>query len=131
MSKIDWQILLNRLTQWSIKHEKIIPNQFGFQKAKSTTDCIFILHSIIAKTLSSGKKLYCSFIDYEKCFDKINRNYLWQKLIRENISSKIVKAIKAMYCVVKSCVRYKAEKSQFFNSDIGVKQGDPSSSLLF
>ena len=62
------QILLNRLTKWSIKHNKIIDNQFGFQKGKSTIDRIFLLHSIIIKTLASHKKLYCVFIDCEKMF---------------------------------------------------------------
>ena len=33
IAKIYSQILLNRLTHWSIKHDKLIQNQFGFQKA--------------------------------------------------------------------------------------------------
>ena len=70
-------------------------------------------------------------MDYEKCFDKIDRIYLWQKLIKENVSSKIVKALQAMYNVVKSCVRYKSKTSNFIDSKVGVKQGDPSSSLMF
>ena len=45
----------------------------------------------------------------------------------------MVRALQAMHSVVKSCVRYKCEKSSFFffTSNIGVKQGDPSSSLMF
>lgn len=34
LAKIYSQLLLNRLTKWSDKHDKI-PNQFGFQKGKS------------------------------------------------------------------------------------------------
>lgn len=84
ISKIYSQILLNRITTWSIDNEKIIHNQFGFQKGKSTTDCIFLLHTIITKCLNTNKKLYCAFVDYEKCFDKINRDLLWQNyLIKE------------------------------------------------
>lgn len=36
-----------------------------------------------------------------------------------------------MYNAVKLCIRYRADLSDFIDSDIGVKQGDPSSSLLF
>ena len=36
-----------------------------------------------------------------------------------------------MYLTVKSCVRYKLSYSEFFSSSIGLKQGDPSSPLLF
>ena len=89
------------------------------------------MNSIIAKALSSGQKLYAVFIDYEKCYDKINRQFLWQKLIAENISSKITKAIKAMYTSVKSAIKYNKEITNNIISHLGVKQGDPSSSLLF
>ena len=131
MGKIYSQILLNRLSKWADKEDKILDNQFGFQKGKSTVDCIFTFYSIIAKTLSAGEKLYCVFIDYEKAFDKVNRTFLWQKLISENISSKFVTALRAMYSVVRSCVRFKSAKSRFFTSYNGLKQGDPSSPLLF
>ena len=131
LAKIYSQLLLNRLTKWSEKNETITDNQFGFQKGKSTTDCVFILHSIISKVLSSKEKLYCVFIDFEKCFDKIDRSYLWLKLLSEHVSCKLVKAIKSMYSTVKLCIRYKNTFSEFFSSYIGLKQGDPSSPLLF
>ena len=88
-----------------IKHKanQVYKKQFGFQKGNSTVDCIFSFYSIISKTLHAGEKLYCVFIDYEKAFDKIDRTFLWQKLISENISSKLVQAIISMYLIVKSC----------------------------
>ena len=43
-------------------------------------------------------------------FDRIDRVYLWHKLLIENISTKFVNAIKSMYSVVKSFVRYKFTK---------------------
>ena len=101
MGKIHSQILLNRLNKWAEEEEKILDNQFGFQKVKSTVDCIFTFYSIIAKTLGSKEKLYCVFIDYKKAFDKVDRSFLWQKLILEKVSSKLVKTLNAMYSVVK------------------------------
>lgn len=50
----------------SKRHNKIFDLQHGFQKNKSTIDCIFVLNSIIAKTLSQKKKLFCACIDFEK-----------------------------------------------------------------
>ena len=49
----------------------------------------------------------------------------------ENVSTKLIKALSSMYQVVKSCIRYKSSVSQLFSSEIGLKQGDPSSPLLF
>ena len=65
--------------------------------------------------LNSGEILYCIFIDYEKCFDKIGCSFLWQKLLVENVSSRIVKANKSMYNTVKLRARYKSSFSQFFS----------------
>lgn len=116
LAKIYSQILLNRLNTWSEKYEKIFECQFGYQKGKSTTDCIFILHSIIAKVLNSGQKLYSIFIDYEKAYDKVNRLFLWQKLLNENVSSKITKALKAMYSSVRSVIKHNKNVSSCINS---------------
>ena len=115
----------------NIANVRILQNQFGFQKGKSTVDCIFTLHSIISKTLDAKEKLYCVFVDYEKAFDKVDRSLLWHKLIKEKVSSKLVKALSSMYTVVKSCIRFQSSRSRFFSSHIGLKQGDPSSPLMF
>ena len=56
MGEIYSQILLNRLNEWADNEDKILDSQLGFQKGKSTIDCIFTFHSVIAKTLSSCEK---------------------------------------------------------------------------
>ena len=68
-------VINNRLLEWSCKHEKIDNSQFGFQPNKSTIDCIFVFQSIIAKMLSTGKKLYCAFVDFSQAFDRIERGF--------------------------------------------------------
>ena len=55
----------------------------------------------------------------------------FKKLLKENVSSKYVNAMRNMCATIKSCVRINNELSHFIKSNIGVKQGDPSSSLLF
>ena len=55
-------------------------------------------------------------------FDRIDRAFLWQKLLSESVSIKFIRAIRAMYSSVKSFIQY--------NTYIGVKQGDPLSSIL-
>ncbi len=53
--------------------------------------------------------MYCAFIDYENVLINLNDSIFGKKLLRENVSSKIVKALQAMYSEVKQCVRYKCE----------------------
>ena len=112
------------------KYDGLSENQFGSQKGKSTTDCIFILHSIISKILNSKEKLYCVFIDFEKAFDKINRIALWQKLL----SAKKQQTCKSTTGNVFSCeglCKIKHCYTEFIDSHLGVKQCDPSSPMLF
>ena len=131
VAKLYSQLIHDRLMKWAIKCKKLSQHQFGFQKGKSTTDCIFTFSSIITKILSSGNKVYCAFIDYEKAFDTVNRSLLWKKLIREKMSSRMIQAIKSMYETIKCCIKYSNEYSDFLDSHIGLKQGCPLSSLMF
>jgi hypothetical protein len=73
LSKIYPKLLVDRLIKWADKHENFIDNQYGFQRNKSTIDCIFVLHTIITKILSNKNKLYVAFLDLEKMFDRIDR----------------------------------------------------------
>ena len=100
---------------------------------RSTVDCVYILHSLIQKIVSLNKKLFCAFIDYERCFDTILRDALWVKLIETGVSSKFVTMIKVIYSNVSSCVKLanNSNISDFFNVAIGLKQGEPLSPLMF
>ena len=80
---------------------------------------------------SRNKKLFCCFVDYTKAFDSIWREALWHKLISNGIQGKILNVIKNLYAQIKSCVFLNGEKSEFFISTRGVRQGENLSPLLF
>ena len=106
--------------------------QFGFRQQKSPIDCIFILHSIINKVINNeNRKLYCAFIDFQKAFDLVYREGIWFKLLNSGVSCKLVKCLQAMYNSVKTCIKVNRSLTQYFDSYIGVKQGEPLSPLLF
>ncbi|MCG8046600.1 MAG: reverse transcriptase family protein, partial [Candidatus Thiodiazotropha endolucinida] len=131
-SKIYSQILESRLRKWSEQNDVLSETQFGFRQQKSTTDCIFILHALINKVINcERKKLYCAFIDFQKAFDLVYRNGIWFKLLNSGVSSKFVKCLEAMYESVKICVKVNGSLTQYFDSYMGVKQGEPLSPLLF
>ena len=63
--------------------------------------------------------------------DSINRTYLWQKLLANNIDGKMFKIIHNMYANAKSCVKLGNLKSTTFSSNVGVRQGENISPALF
>ena len=132
-AKIFSLLLRNRINQWCEENDKFNDAQFGFRENRSTSDCIFILHSIIQNVLANKSKLFCAFIDYEKAFDTVVRDALWVKLVNLNISCKILTMLKSIYHCVKSCIKITAttQISEFFDVTLGLKQGEPLSPLLF
>ena len=77
------------------------------------------------------KKLYVCFVDVKKAFDNVNRLKSWQKLISCNITGKILTIIKNMYNKAKSCVSTNGTEFTNFPCQIGVRQGENLSPLLF
>ena len=81
--------------------------------------------------MSLEKKLYCTFVDFSKAFDTINRSSLWVKLQKLNITGKVVRIIQSKSDNVKSCIKNNDKFSSFFRCDIGVRQGENFNPFLF
>ena len=56
---------------------------------------------------------------------------LWHKLVKENVNGKILNVIRNMYRNVKSCVMLNQNVSNAFVCNVGVRQGENLSPLLF
>ena len=120
-----------RLNNLSDNIELISKCQAGFRKGLSTVDNIFVLFALISIYFSVGKKLFCTFVDFKSAFDTVWRVGLWQKLQKYNIKGKIFTVIHNMYKNVKSYVKHGDECSDYFNCNLGVKQGENLSPFLF
>lgn len=75
--------------------------------------------------------MFCSFIDFKSAFDTVWRIGLWQKMQTSNVQGKHFKVINCMYQNIKTCIRKGNEYSEFFDCEIGVKQGENVSPFLF
>ena len=131
LGKLYTSILTGRIEKWFEKNNFISDAQFGFRKGKSTVDAAFVLHNLIDHVLSQKLRLHCAFIDLQKAFDSVYRNALWFKLFNMGIDGKILQTFRAMYAVVKSCVKSCNKYSDFFEISIGLRQGLNNSPALF
>ena len=77
------------------------------------------------------KKMYCIFIDFQKAFDSIDRDKLWNVLYDIGVSTKYIRALKQMYKSVKGKVRVGSKFTEEIDCKSGVKQGCKLSPLLF
>ena len=124
--------LLNSRLNIYLENNKLLgEEQAGFREGYSTVDHIFTIHTIIDIFLANKKRLYCAFIDYRKAFDTVDRTSLWSKLINLNITGNILTVVKNMYEGAKSCIRHNSQFSDFFACNVGVRQGENLSPLLF
>ena len=131
LGKLFTSILNTRLFNFDNQNSVITDAQFGFRKNLSTIDAIFVLQTLINKTLKHRKRLYCAFIDYKKAFDFVNRNILWYKLIKAGVRGKMFDIIKSLYQNVMCCVKHNGLCSDFFNCNSGLFQGEVLSPILF
>jgi hypothetical protein len=86
---------------------------------------------LLAKYKDIKRKLYMCFVDFEKAYDSVRRDLLLQRLGRVGVCGNMLRAIACMYSAVPMCARSEGEISSSFDSELGVKQGDPMSPLLF
>ena len=121
------RIIASRLVMWS----KVSPEQTAFQKGKSTIDQIFLIRTIINLAKLSNVALYIGYFDLAKAFDKVSRPLLLKTLIKLGVGAALFYAIKATYSVTR-CVLVSGKKlSDIFLTFSGIKQGAPSSVILF
>ena len=131
LGKLFTAVINHRLTLYIESQGLIGDEQAGFRAGHSTLDHIFVLNSIIELYSFHRKRLYCAFIDYKKAFDLVNRAMLWTKLISNGVNGKILRVIYNLYANAKSCVQEGSSTSDLFHCNIGVRQGENLSPLLF
>ena len=132
LGKLFTAVLNNRLKFYVEATGIIGDEQAGFRRGFSTIDHVFVLNSILELYLRKKKRIYCAFVDYKKAFDLVDRSSLWLKLISCGINGKVLKVIYNMYSNAKSCVKLSPGKvSDYFLCNVGVRQGENLSPLLF
>ena len=132
LGKLFSIILLKRFTKFMTDKKILSPNQIGFMKGSSTSDHIFLLQTIIDKTVKRNKKkLYVAFIDFKKAYDRVNRDLLLKRLKTLGINGIFLRNIESMYKQTLYSIKLKDGHLNSISSNLGLKQGCPLSPMLF
>jgi len=103
----------------------------GFRPNRSTIDNIFMVRQIYEKCHEYNIDLHNIFIDFTQAFDTVNRDIIYTSLAKYNIPDKLTKLIKLTMQHTRMKVKVNNDYSEWFETKIGVRQGDPLSALLF
>ena len=131
MAKIFESILNARLY---FKNDALMlddPFQFGFTPSRGTTDCVFVLDTVINFQKSKKKPTYLCFVDFTKAFDYINRKALYYKLNKQGMSKKMLNITISMFDKAQARVQQQGEIGPPIDSLFGVLQGGILSPKLF
>ena len=119
------------MKEWADNNSVLTDVQFGFRSGLGIVDAAFVLRTIIERQINSGNKLFARFIDFRKAYDLIDRNSLWFKLIKSGIDGKLLRVLRSMYSNVKLCIKHMGNVSKFFDSNLGLLQGEVTSPIMF
>jgi hypothetical protein len=131
IGKLYSALLNQRLTVMLEVSGFTVEEQNGFRASRSCLDHIFALSSIIRNRSEAKLPTFCCYIDMSKAFDSVNRDCLLYKLQFNGIRGKMYSAIKSVLENQIYAVKVNDKKTDWFNSEVGVRQGDPISPSLF
>ena len=122
LAKIFDKMILNRLLLWC----NINKCQAGAQEKRSCLEQILTLRLLCDYAVFKKVKLYVLFVDFSKAYDRVPRRKMIELLRDLGCGKRMLKAIQAMYKCTKHIL-----KSAIINASVGVRQGAPTSCILF
>ena len=128
-SKVVLKILHARLQQYV--NQELADVQAGFRKVRGTKDQIANTCWIIEKAREFQKNIYFCFIDYDKVFDCVDHNKLWQVLKEMGIPDHLTCLLRNLYVGKEATVRTRHRTTDFLQIGKGIQQGYILSLCLF
>ena len=130
-SKIFEKIMKKFLTEYIESNNILSPNQFGFQRGKSTLDALILFTKNLYSQLDQSHHVLSIFVDFCKAFDTVPHDILLKKLEFYGIRGTLNKWFKdylsnrTQQTMVNSCL---SDSKQI---TFGVPQGSVLGPLLF
>ena len=115
-------VLCNWLELWFKPYRE----QAGAQKGRGCIEHIVTLRLLSDYAKKKKTKLFMTFVDFSKAYDLVPRHMLFLVLKRLGCGAAMLSVLVAMYSVTQSVIG-----TAIITTAIGVRQGSPTSCLLF
>ena len=99
------------------------PNQFGFKRKSSTVHALHCLRETVNYFVNNGSRVYCSFLDASKAFDRLVHSGLFLKLMDRRVPIIFLNLIISWYSDLRCRVKWGEQLSDWFSITAGVRQG--------
>ena len=109
----------------------MLEEQGAFRRKRSCIDQIFTVRQLGEKVIEKNKTMRMVCVDLEKAFDRVDRELLWQVLESYGVRGRLKEAVKSLYLHSEACVRVQRKNSEWFDVEMGVRQGCTMSPWLF
>lgn len=131
LSKIYERLMQKRFVDYCVEFNLINPNQFGFQKNKSTSDAILLFTEQCYQTLENKNYLISIYLDFSKAFDTVNHQILISKLRKYGFRGPTLEWFTSYLRDRFQYVDINGKTSTLKKMDYGVPQGSILGPLLF
>lgn len=112
--------------------DKIVDeHQFGFTKGRQAVKSILLVQEVYHVLKQDAKKCLILKLDFEKAFDSISWDFLWQNMKSLGFGEKLIGRLKKLFHSIIISVLINGSPTEEFKVSNGVRQGDPLSPLLF
>ena len=98
--------------------------QAGFRKGFATTDHLHTINQIIEKSNKFNLPLCIAYIDYEKAFDSVEHNVIFQALRNIDINETYINIIEDIYNEAEAKVHIEKQESEEINKEV-LNKGTP------
>ena len=105
------------------EHLSTSQHQYGFKRNSSTAHALHCLREIVSFYVNNDSRVYCTFLDASKAFDRLVHAGLFLKLIQRHIPIVFLEIIMFWYSKLQCRVKWDDCYSEWFMITAGVRQG--------